>query len=295
MRHEQRTVLYDTALRVEAYCFQGIMQPFPKHFHEQYVIGMVERGQRTLACKNTVRIIGRGDVVLFQPGDDHACAPCGEEPFDYRGFHIPQNVMLELTEEVTGRRMLPGFAAQVIEDEELARRLRSLHVRVMSGAPALSKEEDLLLLMTALMQKYGQPFQNGVPECPQEMERVCDYMRQHVDQRMTLDQLCRCAGVSKSTLLRAFTRAKGVTPYRYAETLRINAARTLLDKGASPMEAALRTGFSDQSHFTHAFSSVIGVAPGAYRAMLQGKAAVYRWERKGMQHGCTAGKMCHDS
>ena len=141
MRHGQRTAIYDSVLRIEAYRFEGIVQPFPRHFHEQYVIGIVERGQRTLPCKNTVRSIGRGDVVWFHPGDDHACAQRSEEPFDYLGFHIPQNVMLELTEKITGRRVLPGFAAQVMADEVIACRLRFLHQRVTSGASELGRNE----------------------------------------------------------------------------------------------------------------------------------------------------------
>ena len=32
-----------------------------------------------------------------------------------------------------------------------------------------------------------------------------------------------------------------------------------------PAEAALRTGFSDQSHFTNYFNRVIGLTPGVYR------------------------------
>lgn len=47
--------------------------------------------------------------------------------------------------------------------------------------------------------------------------------------------------------------------------MRINAAKTLLAQGIPPLEAALQTGFSDQSHFTHYFSSFIGLAPGVYR------------------------------
>ena len=33
----------------------------------------------------------------------------------------------------------------------------------------------------------------------------------------------------------------------------------------APMEAALLTGFSDQSHFTNYFSRFIGLTPGSYR------------------------------
>ncbi|MCI9591965.1 MAG: AraC family transcriptional regulator, partial [Lachnospiraceae bacterium] len=65
--------------------------------------------------------------------------------------------------------------------------------------------------------------------------------------------------------IRAFTKSKGITPYRYLETIRINEAKKLLSKGVSPLDAAIRTGFSDQSHFTNYFTSFIGLAPGVYR------------------------------
>lgn len=52
MKKETRTVVYDDELRLEAYRFEGIVQPFPNHFHEYYVIGFVESGERCLSCKN---------------------------------------------------------------------------------------------------------------------------------------------------------------------------------------------------------------------------------------------------
>lgn len=42
MKKETRTVVYDDELRIEAYRFEGIVKPFPNHFHEHYVIGFVE-------------------------------------------------------------------------------------------------------------------------------------------------------------------------------------------------------------------------------------------------------------
>ena len=71
--------------------------------------------------------------------------------------------------------------------------------------------------------------------------------------------------MSKSTLLRAFAKSKGVTPYSYLENIRIGKAKKLLEQGVPPIEAALQTGFSDQSHFTNYFNRFIGLAPGIYR------------------------------
>lgn len=265
MKKETRTVVYDDELRIEAYRFEGIVQPFPNHFHEYYVIGFVEKGERCLSCKNQEYVIKKGNIVLFNPGDNHACVQSDEGTLDYRGFNISKDVMLDLAEEDTGKRELPGFSENVIYDEEVACYLHPLHELVMKGSCEFGKEESLLLLLSLLIQQYGQPFENCVPECRDEIERACAFMEQHYAERIYLDQICRHAGLGKSALLRAFTKSKGVTPYSYLENIRIGKAKKLLEQGMPPIEAALQTGFSDQSHFTNYFNRFIGLAPGVYR------------------------------
>ncbi len=265
MKKEVRTVVYDEGLRIEAYRFEGIVQPFPNHFHEYYVIGVIEDGERVLSCKDQEYTITKGDVLLFNPGDDHACVQCDGGTLDYRGFNITKEVMLDLAEEVTGRRELPGFSHNVLSDGEIACYLRSLHESVMKGSDGSGKEEDLLFLLSLLIQRYGQPFESCIPECREEIEKACAFMEQHYAERIYLDQICRFAGSSRSTLLRAFTCSKGVTPYRYLENIRIGKAKKLLEQGVSPAQAALQTGFYDQSHFTDQFKRFIGLTPGIYR------------------------------
>lgn len=271
MKKETRTVVYDDELRIEAYRFEGIVQPFPNHFHEYYVIGFVEDGQRVLSCKNKEYSIKKGNIVLFNPGDNHACVQSDDGTFDYRGFNITKEVMLDLAEEVTGNRELPGFSQNVIFDEEVTCYLHPLHELVMNGSCEFGKEESLLLLMSLLIQKYGKPFESCIPECRDEIEKACAFMEQHYAEHIYLDQICRCAGLSKSTLLRAFTKSKGVTPYSYLENIRIGEAKKLLEQGVPPIDAALQTGFSDQSHFTNYFSRYIGLAPGIYREIFLDK------------------------
>lgn len=278
MKKEVRTVVYDDELRIEAYRFEGIVQPFPNHFHEYYVIGFVESGKRILSCKNREYVIDKGSIVLFNPGDNHACVQSDEGTLDYRGFNIGKEVMLDVAEEVTGKRRLPGFSSNVISDDAVTCYLRALHEMIMNGTGDLGKEETLLFLISALIQNYGQPFERCIPECRQEIERACEFMEQHYAEHIYLDQICRYASLSKSTLLRAFTKSKGITPYRYLENIRINEAKKLLGQGVPPLAAAMRTGFSDQSHFTNYFSSFIGLAPGVYREIF------FDRNRDGEQH-----------
>lgn len=271
MKKEIRTIVYDDELHIEAYRFEGIVQPFPNHFHDYYVIGFVENGERVLSCKNQEYTISKGNVLLFNPGDSHACVQSDDGTLDYRGINITKEVMLDLAEEVTLKRELPGFSQNVIFDEEVTCYLRPLHELVMKGSCEFGKEESLLLLVSLLIQKYGQPFESCIPECRDEIEKACAFMEQHYNQRIYLAEIARCAGLSKSTLLRAFAKSKGVTPYSYLENIRIGKAKKLLEQGIPPVEAALQTGFSDQSHFTNYWSRFIGLPPGIYREIFLDK------------------------
>lgn len=140
MKKGIRTIVYDEELRIEAYRFEGIIQPFPNHFHEFYVIGFVEKGERFLSCKNKEYILKKGNIVVFNPGDNHSCMQSDGGSLDYRAFNIPKEVMLNLAEEITGKRELPGFPQNVLLDDELVCYLRPLHEMVMEGSLELGKE-----------------------------------------------------------------------------------------------------------------------------------------------------------
>ena len=194
---------------------------------------------------------------------------CDGGTLDYRGLNIPKEMMLSLAEEITGQRVLLGFSENVIKNDELNLYLHSLHQIIMNGGGEFEKEEMLLLLISLLIEQYGQPFENCIPECGKEIENACIFMSEHFAEHITLENLCKCSGLSKSTLLRAFTKSKGVTPYRYLQTIRVGKAKELLEKDVSPIDVAIQTGFSDQSHFSNFFNMFIGLSPAAYRRIFK--------------------------
>jgi mannose-6-phosphate isomerase-like protein (cupin superfamily) len=102
MIREERTVRYDNELGIEAYRFKGIMLKFPNHFHEYYVIGFIEAGRRHLSCKNREYTIGDGDMILFNPLDNHTCEQTDGKTLDYRCLNIQPEVMRKTILEITG-------------------------------------------------------------------------------------------------------------------------------------------------------------------------------------------------
>ncbi|MET3289187.1 UNVERIFIED_CONTAM: AraC-like DNA-binding protein/mannose-6-phosphate isomerase-like protein (cupin superfamily) [Brevibacillus sp. OAP136] len=265
MATEVRTVFFDKNLQVEAYCFQGIMQKFPNHFHDYYVLGFIEKGQRHLVCQNKEYIINAGDVVIFNPRDAHTCEQVDGRTLDYRALNVPEETMRKAVREITGNASLPRFRQTVLVQSELASSLRELHMMISQETEDLKKEELFLFLIEQLLQEYA----DEVPEHSgfnpdSQIDKVCHYLETNYASAITLDQLSDIADTSNYHLLRSFTKQKGISPYSFLETIRIGNARKLLEQGISPLEVAMRTGFSDQSHFSNFFKRMIGLTPRQY-------------------------------
>ncbi len=265
MEREERLVRIDDELKIEAYQFVGIMQKFPNHFHEYYVIGFVEAGRRYLTCKNREYVIDAGDLLMFNPLDNHACHQIDGGSLDWRCINVKEDIMLEVTEQITGRRCLPKFTASVAHRSDAVPLLRELHHLIMERRTDFEKEEIFFFLIDQLMKDYTEPG----PEClaaeSEDIQRACAYMERNFAASITLDDLSKTSCLNKYTLLRNFTKQRGVTPYQYLETIRVGEAKKLLEQGADPLDAAMQTGFVDQSHFSKFFKKLIGLTPRQYR------------------------------
>ncbi len=265
MNNEVRTICYDEDLMIEAFRFERITRAFPNHFHDYYVIGLVESGSRKLDCKGKIYSINKGGMIIFNPGDNHGCQDISQESFSYIGLNISKKIMENVCREITGKKIQPYFSATLIESPELKYCFSSLHSLIMNKSEEFEKEELFLLIIDVLINEYSVIINSDTTLYSEEIERVCEFVSKNYSSHITLEQLCSCANLSKSTLLRVFTKVKGVTPYRYLQSVRIEKAKSLLEKGVSPIDTAQLTGFSDQSHFTNSFTSFIGITPSAYR------------------------------
>ncbi|MEV7885830.1 GlxA family transcriptional regulator [Streptomyces sp. NPDC002817] len=72
-----------------------------------------------------------------------------------------------------------------------------------------------------------------------------DLIDTRFDEPLPLPALATAVGVSERTLTRLFTRATGLTPLRYQQTLRLERAQHLISHGATVDAAARTVGFTD--------------------------------------------------
>ena len=221
-------------------------------------------------CRHKEYVCEKGDMILFNPLDNHHCAPLDDSILDYRAVNIQPEVMQTIMEELFQTKQLPHFTTPLIKNCEYTQQLSSLYQAIMEQACTLEKEEALYFLMQPLMENYMEIEKEDAP-LEEPIQKLCAYMEEHYADNITLQTLSELSHFSKSYLLNAFTRQTGVSCYRYLQTVRIHQAKKMLEKGLSLKDAAMAAGFSDQSHFTNFFKMFIGLTPKQYqRIFLKG-------------------------
>ena len=98
-----------------------------------------------------------------------------------------------------------------------------------------------------------------------QVQRAREYLDEHWDQTVTLDQLGRVVHMSPYHLQRTFKRVLGVTPKAYASARRMERMKSRLREGDTVSRATYEAGYGSGSRaYEHARSSM-GMTPGTYR------------------------------
>ena len=92
------------------------------------------------------------------------------------------------------------------------------------------------------------------------------YIQYNFANDVSVSDIARFVGISRSQLYRAFLQDFGVSPHNYLQTYRINEACSLLHKpGYSVAEVAGSVGFNDPLYFSRVFKAVKGCTPTEYQ------------------------------
>ena len=98
------------------------------------------------------------------------------------------------------------------------------------------------------------------------LREVAAFIAENYAKKIQLGELAAMAGLSESRFKHVFSKTFAATPGRYVTTIRLNAARRLLEESDDLLsDIATATGFFDQSHMTRTFKAMRGLTPGEYR------------------------------
>jgi AraC family transcriptional regulator len=122
----------------------------------------------------------------------------------------------------------------------------------------------LIRHMVALGRATSRP-RGGLPR--HKLQAAVDYVEEHLDSELTLDELAAVTHLSPYHFARMFKNSTGLPPHQYVIARRIERAKQLLQgrDDLSLAQVAARSGFWDQGHFTRHFKRLVGVTPKRFR------------------------------
>lgn len=98
------------------------------------------------------------------------------------------------------------------------------------------------------------------------IREVQEWLPEHLGEDLSVEALSRRAAMSPRNFARAFRAEVGVTPARYVERLRVEAARTSLESTQRTVkEIATEVGFGTLETMHRVFRRALGVPPAEYR------------------------------
>ena len=91
-------------------------------------------------------------------------------------------------------------------------------------------------------------------------------IREHMDREITLEELLRLTGMSKSYFSRNFKDVTGKTFVTYLNDMRIETAKKYLTETKQPIYwIASQVGYVDEHYFRRVFRERTGVTPKQFR------------------------------
>ena len=131
---------------------------------------------------------------------------------------------------------------------------------------ALQCAKSLLLSMPRGRQSGYSVVQISRPHSDDKIRQTEQYLQQHFDSSVSIDSLAERVGMGPRNFIRRFKAATGRVPGAYIQTLRVSAAKEMLEHGTSSIQTvSSKIGYEDIGFFRNLFKRHTGMTPGEYR------------------------------
>jgi len=235
---------------------------FEPHAHDRYEFHYVIAGRGSFEMRGRELAVRQGDFFYTRPGTMHrTLVPEGEYLLQYVVFlELDRHQDASMAEDL-----------EALLGEGQTRRLGDRYHALFAQMSRQCLDSDPLQHRAAAVRLAG-VFYDLMADAPAAQQshpavaRALEFMRSHVGEAYGLGDIVSGLGLDKSYFIRLFKKSVGVSPMKYAMSLKMHAASDLLRTTDEPLAAvAARVGFDDEYHFAKRFKQWSGSPPGAYR------------------------------
>jgi transcriptional regulator GlxA family with amidase domain len=132
---------------------------------------------------------------------------------------------------------------------------------------ALQCAKSLLVSMPRSRQSGYSVLPLSRPHSDDKIKETEEYLQRNFDCDVSIDSLADRIGMGPRNFIRRFKAATGRVPGAYIQTLRVSAAKEMLEHGAASIQAvSSKIGYDDMAFFRSLFKRHTGMTPAEYRS-----------------------------
>lgn len=237
-----------------------------------------------IICGEGIRTIGnhtepfsQGEIILIAPNIPHvwqfnpAITDSQGNIANISVFFQPQLIVSmkdlfpEMAEQLEKIEMLEHAVSYTGETREQISNLL-VSMRGLSADKRLSRMIDLLMMISDTSESRFAGKNNMLSKTEQRLENIRIYCTCNYARQITLDELSRHIGMSRSSLCTFMRRHTGMTLSEYINDMRLcKAKEKLIQSDSGIAEIAFSCGFQNVTYFNRLFRAKYGHSPKAVR------------------------------
>ncbi len=266
---DQFRLVHDGASGVEALRARFSGHAYDMHRHDDWLVGVTERGVQDFFCRGERQISTTGRIILIEPEEAHDGQAGHPGGFAYSMLYLPRPWLKAGLQGAPGGE--PGFTTTLSDDPALGDAIRAACAHLARPEMRLVRDAALDTVLRHLRRHLDRPARPEAASDATVARRARERLQDCLAQEEGADALARAVGaVDRFQLARAFRAAYGTSPHAYLVQIRLVRARRMLGAGEGPAAVAASCGFADQSHLGRWFRRAYGITPAAYRACCTG-------------------------
>lgn len=248
-----------------------------------YVIMYISRGTGYFDMEGEMKLCSTEDVIILKPGEKTTMHfRGGRHQLQILELRVLPEFLRELSDEETrleeGFDFVPFKVTVVRADSEVSMLIKNIALKLS----AMEEEEtpygqklyeknliSMLLILSLRACISADRVHKSKKRRHIMMDDIFIYIREHLTEDLTLEQLEKEFFVSRYHICREFKRLTGQTPHAYIVKARLDLCRKYIEQGKAISEVYQLGGFGGYNHFFRAFKKEYGVTPMQYYKNLE--------------------------
>lgn len=233
---------------------------------DHYLIHFVVAGKGTFEVGGRTWEVSTGDLFFARPNQLIRYTADEQQPWEYSWVGFNGACAHKLTSQLPFTDSEPVHHAQ--DPDGIYQALKNIYQsRGLQPQDEAAMVGYLYLFIAALMKETSTVKPHSTSSSSQYVLNAIKYIQFNYSHDISIDDVAKSVGVSRSHLYRVFMLNVGQSPIDYLTEYRINEACKLLRAGnLSIAEVAVSVGFFDQFYFSRVFKRAKGVPPSKYMA-----------------------------